>query len=88
MYVIITIKSGSLRRGNKTQFKNYEFPDWLRTMTYLRTKSTHVLYWGIRCEKFSVLMKQEGWEDVNQLHGGILNYAYKEGEHFEEVFCV
>lgn len=39
---------------------------------------------GIRCEKFSVLMKEQGWDDVNQLHGGILRYAKEEeGKHFE-----
>ncbi|HKK45451.1 MAG TPA: hypothetical protein VJ964_08010, partial [Balneolaceae bacterium] len=39
---------------------------------------------GIRCEKFSVLMKEKGWHDVNQLHGGILRYSKEEGgEHFK-----
>lgn len=29
-------------------------------------------------------MKQKGWNDVNQLHGGILNYAKEEGgKHFK-----
>lgn len=30
---------------------------------------------GIRCEKASAYMKHKGFEDVNQLHGGILEYA-------------
>ncbi len=29
---------------------------------------------GIRCEKASVVMENEGWENVFQLEGGILNY--------------
>lgn len=30
---------------------------------------------GIRCEKASAYLKHEGFEDVNQLHGGIIEYA-------------
>ncbi len=30
---------------------------------------------GIRCEKASAYLKHEGFSDVNQLHGGILEYA-------------
>ncbi|HBL74904.1 MAG TPA: hypothetical protein DD458_06710 [Prolixibacteraceae bacterium] len=32
---------------------------------------------GIRCEKASAYLKHEGFADVNQLHGGILEYARK-----------
>ena len=30
---------------------------------------------GIRCEKASAWLRHEGFEDVNQLHGGIIDYA-------------
>lgn len=30
---------------------------------------------GIRCEKASAYLKDQGFEDVNQLHGGILEYT-------------
>jgi len=30
---------------------------------------------GIRCEKASAFLKHKGFKDVNQLHGGILEYA-------------
>ena len=30
---------------------------------------------GIRCEKASAYLKHEGFKDVNQLHGGIIEYA-------------
>ena len=30
---------------------------------------------GIRCEKASAYLKNQGFEDVNQLHGGILEYV-------------
>jgi len=32
---------------------------------------------GIRCEKASAYLKHHGFKDVNQLHGGILEYARK-----------
>lgn len=32
---------------------------------------------GIRCEKASAYFKREGFKDVYQLHGGIINYAAK-----------
>lgn len=31
---------------------------------------------GIRCEKASAYLKDKGFEDVNQLHGGIIAYAH------------
>ena len=62
----------------------YDFPKWLDDAGLPKDKKV-LMYCtgGIRCEKFSVVMKKKGWEDVNQLHGGILNYAKKEqGKHF------
>ncbi len=62
----------------------YDFPKWLAEAGIDKDKKV-LMYCtgGIRCEKFSVLMKKEGYSDVNQLHGGILNYARKEGgRHF------
>ncbi|WP_421919610.1 rhodanese-related sulfurtransferase [Marinifilum sp.] len=32
---------------------------------------------GVRCEKASAYLKHHGFEDVNQLHGGIIAYAQK-----------
>ncbi|MEX0648396.1 MAG: rhodanese-related sulfurtransferase [Balneolaceae bacterium] len=63
----------------------YQFPQWLDEADIPKDKKV-LMYCtgGIRCEKFSVLMKKKGWDDVNQLHGGILTYAKEEGgEHFK-----
>lgn len=63
----------------------YDFPNWLDEAEIPKDKKV-LMYCtgGIRCEKFSVLMKKKGWDDVNQLHGGILTYAKEEGgEHFK-----
>lgn len=65
--------------------KFYEFPKWIDNIDINKNKKI-LMYCtgGIRCEKFSVLMKEKGYKDVNQLHGGILNYAKKEnGAHFK-----
>ena len=32
---------------------------------------------GIRCEKASAYLKHQGFKDVNQLHGGIINYKHQ-----------
>ncbi|MCE2982371.1 MAG: rhodanese-related sulfurtransferase [Parachlamydia sp.] len=38
---------------------------------------------GIRCELYSALLKKEGFKDVYQLNGGIINYGLREGsEHW------
>ncbi len=63
----------------------YEFPDWLEKLEVDKDKKV-LMYCtgGIRCEKFSVLMKEKGWEDVNQLDGGILRYSKEEGgKHYK-----
>ncbi|MEX2463709.1 MAG: rhodanese-related sulfurtransferase [Balneolaceae bacterium] len=79
---------GHFKGAIKPDVKNfYDFPKWLDEAENDIPKDKKVLMYctgGIRCEKFSVLMKKRGWDDVNQLHGGILKYAKEEGgEHFE-----
>lgn len=34
---------------------------------------------GIRCEIYSSILKERGFEQVYQLHGGVINYGLKEG---------
>ncbi len=36
---------------------------------------------GIRCEKASAYLKHHGFQDVNQLHGGIIEYAQRVKAH-------
>ncbi len=62
----------------------YDFPKWLETESIDKDKKI-LMYCtgGIRCEKFSILMRKKGYDQVYQLHGGILNYKHKEqGAHF------
>lgn len=63
----------------------YDFPQWLDNSSISKDKKV-LMYCtgGIRCEKFSALMKSKGYQDVNQLDGGILKYAHEEnGAHFK-----
>lgn len=65
-----------------------EFPEYAKKLKEERNpKNTRVMMYctgGIRCEFFSALMKKEGFENVYQLDGGIINYGLKEGsEHWK-----
>ncbi len=63
----------------------FDFPQWLKAADLDKNKKV-LMYCtgGIRCEKFSVYMKENGFKNIFQLHGGIINYAQQEGgQHFE-----
>lgn len=65
-----------------------EFPDYARALKErhnpLKTKIMMCCTGGIRCELYSVLMKEEGFSEVYQLNGGILRYAEEEqGKHWD-----
>lgn len=91
-YILIDVRNnyesevGHFDGAIKPDVENfYDFPKWLDEADLPKDKKV-LMYCtgGIRCEKFSVLMKKKGWEDVNQLHGGILEYAkQEEGKHFK-----
>ena len=54
-----------------------EFPKWVKALKSKIDKDHNVAMFctgGIRCEKASSLMKNEGFKNVYQLKGGILNY--------------
>jgi UPF0176 protein len=53
-----------------------EFPDWVKNNPGLHNKPKIAMYCtgGIRCEKATAFMKQQGFEDVYHLKGGILKY--------------
>jgi len=54
-----------------------ELPDWIRENRELLDGKRILTYCtgGIRCEKFSGWLVREGFEDVGQLHGGIVSYG-------------
>jgi UPF0176 protein len=53
-----------------------EFPDWVRNNPGLHNKPKIAMFCtgGIRCEKATAFMKQEGFDEVYHLKGGILKY--------------
>jgi UPF0176 protein len=53
-----------------------DFPEAIKELESLKKKKI-VTYCtgGVRCEKASALMKNEGFENVYQLHGGIVTYG-------------
>lgn len=55
-----------------------DFPAAIKELEHLKHKKI-VTYCtgGVRCEKASALMKKEGFENVYQLHGGIVTYGNK-----------
>ncbi|MBA63853.1 MAG: hypothetical protein CMJ76_15980 [Planctomycetaceae bacterium] len=66
-----------------------EFPEWVRECGIPRDKKV-LMYCtgGIRCEKALISMEREGYENVYQLKGGILDYLaqYPQGHWEGECF--
>jgi UPF0176 protein len=65
-----------------------ELPNWVRHHREELEGKKILTYCtgGIRCEKFSGFLKREGFQDVYQLHGGIVKYGKDRdvrGEKFE-----
>lgn len=62
-----------------------ELPDHIQEIEHLRTKKI-ITYCtgGIKCEKASAYLLEQGFETVYQLHGGIIKYGLEAGgEDFE-----
>jgi len=60
-----------------------EFPEYAKRLKTERDpKKTKVMMYctgGIRCELYSALLKEEGFEQVYQLDGGVIQYGLDEG---------
>lgn len=62
-----------------------DFPEKVKELDHLKSKRV-VTYCtgGIKCEKASAFLLDQGFEDVHQLHGGIIKYGLEAGgEDFE-----
>ncbi|MBT2669652.1 rhodanese-related sulfurtransferase [Streptomyces sp. ISL-14] len=69
---------GHFRGAIKPEITNFrELPDWVRENKDMFEGKKILTYCtgGIRCEKFSGWLVEEGFEDVSQLHGGIATYG-------------
>lgn len=81
---------GTFRGAVDPKIKNFaEFPQYVQDAAIPKDKKI-LMYCtgGIRCEKALVFMQQEGFKNVFQLDGGILNYLkeFPEGEFAGECF--
>lgn len=59
-----------------------EFKEYAEKLEKTTDKKKPVMMYctgGIRCEIYSAVLKQKGFENVFQLEGGIINYGLKEG---------
>lgn len=65
-----------------------EFPEWVRKCGIPKDKKV-LMYCtgGIRCEKALISMEREGYENVYQLKGGILDYLAQYPEGYWEGEC-
>ncbi len=85
---------GAFRGALRPPVQNFrEFPDWIEAHRDQLADKKILTYCtgGIRCEKLSAWMLDAGFENVFQLHGGIVNYAHDpatQGEDFEGVNVV
>lgn len=63
-----------------------EFPAYAEALTQEKDpKKTKVMMYctgGIRCETYSALLKEKGFEEVYQLNGGVINYGHKMGNKY------
>ncbi len=69
---------GHFRGAIRPDIRSFrELPDWVKENRE-KLEGKRVLTYctgGIRCEKFSGWLKKEGFDDVGQLHGGIVTYG-------------
>ncbi|KKK39075.1 sulfurtransferase [Mesobacillus campisalis] len=69
---------GHFQGAIKPEIKSFrELPDWIKENKEMLEGKKILTYCtgGVRCEKFSGWLKKEGFDDVSQLHGGIVTYG-------------
>lgn len=70
---------GHFRNAIRPDIKNFrDLPEWIQENKEVLEDKRILTYCtgGVRCEKFSGWLKEEGFEDVHQLDGGIATYGY------------
>jgi len=79
---------GHFRNAFRPPLKSFrEFPGWVRNK-FIKNKDKKILTYctgGVRCEKLSGFLMNEGFKQVYQLHGGIINYS-KDGDVKGKMF--
>jgi UPF0176 protein len=90
--VILDVRSnyehhvGKFKNALTLDMENFrEFPEKIKELGHLKDKKV-ITYCtgGIKCEKASAYLLEQGFKDVYQLHGGIIKYGIEGGgEDFE-----
>lgn len=79
-------KLGKFKNAVTLDIENFrEFPEKIKEIEHLKNKKV-ITYCtgGIKCEKASAFLLENGFENVYQLHGGIIKYGIEGGgEDFE-----
>ena len=93
--VILDVRSnyehsvGRFKNAITLDIENFrEFPEKVKELEHLKGKK--ILTYctgGIKCEKASALLLKEGFEEVYQLHGGIIKYGKEAGGKDFEGDC-
>lgn len=90
--VILDVRSnyehmiGKFKNAITLDIDNFrDFPEKIQELsTYKEKKVITYCTGGIKCEKASAYLLEQGFENVYQLHGGIIKYGLEaEGENFE-----
>lgn len=79
-------KLGKFKGAHTLDMENFrEFPEKVEELNHLKDKKI-ITYCtgGIKCEKASAYLLEQGFENVYQLHGGIIKYSLEaRGEDFD-----
>ena len=83
------LRVGTFENSVNLKLKTFrDFPDSVKNLEENKSKPVVMFCTGgIRCEKASVVMEKEGWENVFQLEGGILNYFEECGGSYWNGDC-
>ncbi len=79
-------KIGKFKNALTPDIRNFrDFPAFVESITKYKDKNV-VTYCtgGVRCEKASAYLREQGFANVRQLHGGIHEYGEKTGGKFFE----
>ena len=80
---------GHFQNSVKLPIKTFQdFPKGVKTIGNLKDKEVITFCTGgVRCEKASAYLKQQGFKNVKQLHGGIIKYGEIVGDKYWNGKC-
>jgi UPF0176 protein len=78
---------GHFQGAERPDLKTFrQFPEYAEKLkNRVNPRKTKVMLYctgGIRCETFSALLKEKGFDEVYQLKGGVINYGHQVGNDY------